>query len=110
MSTQEPRQIASEDVKQAYAVTVEQVIVELLQISGATSVPGDNIMNNLQELGGKIIRHVAEMWEHEIITLEVNGEITHVGQVIVQGDEVIHIINTKDEFEKGLKENGTKKS
>lgn len=110
MSEEKSRHATDQDVNRAYALAVEQVVVELLQIAGATDAPGDDIMKNLKDIGGNITRHVVNMWEHEIIILTKANEITHVAQVIVKDDEVIHIINTKEEFEKGLKENGSKES
>lgn len=92
--------------KKAYTIVVEQVIVELLEISGATGIPGDNIMENLKSLGGEIHRHTVEPFKREFISLIMHDKITHLATIEASGDSVSHIILTGEEMR--LKVHGTK--
>lgn len=93
--------------KTAYAIVVEEVIVELLETSGVDKLPGDNLMENLYQLGGEIHRHVITPNYNEFISLIMGGVITHVGHVFVKDDSIAHIVMTADEM-KEAQQNGTK--
>lgn len=108
MSEEESRYVANSDVEQAYAVTVEQVVVDLIESTGVQDGTQEQVMQNLKAAGWTIVRNVVKMFEHEIIILGKDGQIEKVGQVFVDGDEVKHIIMTADEFEKAANKKGEK--
>jgi hypothetical protein len=90
-----------------YDSVVEEVITELLVVSGADKVTGSDFMANLYQLGGEIHRHVVIPYSNEFITLTVGGVITHVGHVFFLDDGIAHVIATADEM-KEAQQDGTK--
>lgn len=97
MPEKESRQLTDQDVDKAYIIVVEQVIVELLQLSGASELDGDNIMENLKSLGGHIQRHIVDK-HREMVTLTFGETITHVAQIWREGDSILHLIQTAEEI------------
>ena len=108
MYQEESRQPTGQEVALAYKVTVSETIIELLQTVDAIEFDGDEetAMNNLKALGGHIQRHIIEPYS-EMISLAMNDEITHVGKVWREGDNILHVILTADEIKNGGKQIGS---
>lgn len=99
MSEKESRQLADKDVAIAYLVTVEQVIMDLYQESGAIegAKTPEEAKAALDSVGGHIQRHVIEPYR-EMISLTIMDEMTHVAQVWREDDEIKYVILTAEEI------------
>ena len=101
MHNKEAGQLGSEDVKKAYSVAVEGVIIELLQASGIPMTDKEEakvLMERLSDFNGSIHRHVTKPFKDEFITLASGDVVTHVAHVFLDGDRVVHIVMTADEM------------
>lgn len=92
-----------------YAVVIEEVIVDMLQESGATEMDGDDIMVNLRELGGHVTRYQVPDQKAEFIALFMGGEISKVMYVWEEDGEVRNVPMNKEELER-VTQNGVKTS
>ena len=106
MSEKESRHITDKDVAQAYLVTVEQVVMDLMQESCAMGSDGEtpeDVKKNLIKLGCHIQRHVIEPYR-EMVSLTKGDEITHVAQIWREDDEIKYVILTAEEIAAPKKE------
>ena|SRR6185312_2929122 len=105
MDHKKPRQFTDSDVAYAYKVVVEQVTLELLEEAGVTGDTDQELLDNLTVKGGHIQRHIIKPFE-EMISLTMNDEITHVGQIWRDKDVIKHYIFTAEEIRQGVNIHG----
>lgn len=101
MHSKEPGQSSHQNVKEAYSVAVEGVIVELVQASGipfTEDEPAKVLMDRLSDFNGSIHRHVSKPFKEEFITLASGDVVTHIGHVFIDGERIVHIVMTADEM------------
>lgn len=103
MSEEESRYITNQDVEQAYLVAVEQVIVEMLQITGVEDGTPSEVLDRAKSAGYEIQRKIIEPWEHELIMLVKDDAISHIGHVLKDGQYIKHVILTAEEFQEHYK-------
>lgn len=92
-----------------YGVVIEEVIVDMLQESGATEMDGDDIMVNLRELGGHIVRYQVPEQKAEFVALFMKDTIEKVMYVWEEDGEVRNVPMNKEELER-VTQNGVKES
>lgn len=95
MVKKESRQLADNRVVAfTYMQSVEKAIVDLLVEAKASD------LDELKVNDGHIQRHIIEPYS-EMITLTQKDEVTHVGKVWLEGDEIRHVILTAEDIKKG---------
>jgi len=91
----------------AYSLVVEETIIDMLQDSGATQMDGDDIMVNLRELGGKIMRYPIKDQKAEFVALFMGDKIEKVMYIWLDGENVMNVPMNAEELERAMN-NGSK--
>lgn len=86
-----------------FKIAVEEIVVNLLQTTGALELAGDNIIENAQKLGYRIVRKVVTPTE-EFITLLKHEVVVRVVYVVQVGDEIHRMEMDAKEMIQKLKE------
>lgn len=90
----------------AYKIVVEEVVVDLIRESGAMELKGDDLMGNLEKVGGYIRRNITELNQSEFVVLFMNDKIEKVVYVWREDDEIRHVQMTPEEVKNHVAKKG----
>jgi hypothetical protein len=96
-------------VADTFALVVEETIIDMLQESGAMSEEGDNIIDNLEKLGGRIRRFAQAGEQAEFVVLFMGDKIQKIMYIWVSGEDIMNVPMTEHELERVLN-SGSKES